>query len=381
MLLFTEKVSSISVYLWEDKASDTNLLYSANRTTVTDTNFFKDVVHRSVMHNTDLPSDLLIEMKLSTSLSAKCVDYLDLDGEKGQVEEEWIKVASIGKGQAYELCKSELGKSSGCCLVEVLPGVQLRKSLAMYFVSFLLQFLQVSYLSASMVHLLSLKTAEIYGGARGVRRVLLPTLNQVGIMPFVKMLWRLRKSCDRALQAIANGKCGEDPPKVFFKDGLPFSINELQFGDELIQDDQNMFPVFEKVVEQLTNKIVVKLPSWVRKGFSAAECVMCKTALTRGLLFSVMLSFQVLPLIDEDIKNLIAFALSCRDTRVLDLLKKHPCIPCASSSGFICKVPSALLDPTLFKEIFSESEEVYPDTSFLRHLDKYQIETLREIGV
>ncbi|XP_071823838.1 sacsin-like isoform X1 [Apostichopus japonicus] len=418
MLLFTEKVSSISVYLWEDKASDTNLLYSANRTTVTDTNSFKDVVHRSVMHNTDLPLDLLIEMKLSTFLSEKCVDYLDLDGGKGQVEEEWIKVASIGKGQAYELCKSELGKSSGllpCGGVAWSPTSKIAGDVFCFLpLTVPSSFLPVCINGAFAV---SEDRRNLWRSTGGLQSfianfksnwnnalcedvvvsayiTLLCDINVQGYRPSNGSSFFLWPNPDNTsskgdygkvvtglFQAIANGKCGEDPPKVFFKDGLPFSINELQFGDELIQDDQNMFPVFEKVVEQLTNKIVVKLPSWVRRGFSAAECVHVQNRTYSWVTFFCDVVIPGLhQLIDEDVKTLIAFALSCRDTRVLDLLKKHPCIPCASSRGFICKVPSALLDPTLFKEIFSEFEEVYPDTSFLRHLDKYQIETLREIG-
>lgn len=67
--------------------------------------------------------------------------------------------------------------------------------------------------------------------------------------------------------------CVTQNPLFLQKNDRLLSIDEVLFGDSNIQENETMFPVFEKVMQSLSGETVIKLPEWVKNGFREAHCI------------------------------------------------------------------------------------------------------------
>ncbi|KAJ8026268.1 Sacsin [Holothuria leucospilota] len=429
MLLFTENVKSISVYLLnKDNVQKLSLLYKVTKSTLneaTTVTSFKQAVHTSVTKRRvdALPPNNACEVRFDCQWSRVGIDYFKLGKQKLKFQEKWLVTWSAGKGQAFNVCLEEIGMKSGlipcggvawstnfmesggvfCFLPLSVPSSGLpvcingsfavaldRRSL--WRESETESFSQTAVFKTRWNQILC-KDVIVSAYITLLQQTVVQ--KHVNIHEDYLSLWpnplQTSKNSDYGAVttgfygAVICGVSGEIPPKVFLKKSRLHSIDEVIFTVFAIQGDSKMFPIVERVVKQMTSKEVVKVPEWVMSGFDEAGYLSEITNITYSWerIFREIFLPNFRHLQDRDILDLLSHALSVHDDTVLDLMRSSECIPTSrktSCGRLIYKKPSSLYDPIRFKDIFSEDEGVFPDDQFLKALKMRQKETLKEIG-
>ncbi|KAJ8042972.1 Sacsin [Holothuria leucospilota] len=422
MLLFTENVKSVSVYLLrEAKNCRPSLLYQLHKK-ITEKgpieNSFRETVFSFVNNysGNSAPLDTTSVVELESKLSEKGKQYLQIDDVHSVTLETWIVTMSAGRGRTLKLCLEDFGMKSG-----LLPCGGVAWNANVNTGGGVFCFLPLSVPQSGLPICINGSFAVSADRRSLCRKPESGTsdfktnwneslLDDVIVSAYVTLLhqtmakenakkysdsfilWpnplKISKNSDYGAvmtgfyKAIVCGINGETPPTIFMKEDGMYSIDDIVFTVHEIQNDNKMFQIVERVFQKITSKEVIRLPTWVRTGFEEAGY----SANISNMTYSWERFFKdvFLPYLTdiehEDVISLVSHALAEHDNTVLDLLKVSECIPSKTSHGRIYKKPSSLHDPYRFKYIFFEEEGAFPEDQFLEALDMRQKGTLKEIG-
>ncbi|KAJ8026276.1 Sacsin [Holothuria leucospilota] len=422
MLLFTENVKSISVYLLREAENcQPSLLYQLHKKT-TEKGPVEDSFREAVLSfvnnysGNSAPLDTTSVVTFESKWSEKGTQYLQLNDVSPVALETWVVTMSAGRGRTLKLCLEEIGVKSG-----LLPCGGVAWNANAKTGGGVFCFLPLSVPQSGLPICINGSFAVSADRRSLWRKPETGTsdfktnwneslLNEVIVSAYITLLqqtmakehakrcsdffvlWpspsKTSKNSDYGAvmtgfyKAVVCGVNDDTPPSIFMKGDGIYTINDVLFTDKEIQNDKKIFPIVERVLQKNTSKEVISLPMWVRTGFEEAGYPSKITDMTYSLerFFEEVFLPNLSNIQHEDVLSLVSHALGEHNNNILELMKVSECIPTKTFTGRVYKKPSSLLDPNRFKDIFFEDEGVFPDNQFLETLDMRQKGTLKEIG-